>query len=72
MFAIGYEGSSVVPDQYVAPFRTIGTAVHESSVVSYPDLPIVSRNGNDAPVCGHGMTALRFPISINAYNVEAQ
>jgi hypothetical protein len=71
IFAIAYEGASSVPDQYAAPFRSMGPVVHDSTVVSYPDLPVVLGNGNDAPACGHGMSAMRFPISVQTYNIGA-
>lgn len=69
--AIAWEGASTIPDQYAAPFRALGAVMHISTVIPYPQVAVATGNGDDAPVCGHGTSTLRFPISVESYNIPA-
>ena len=72
VLALVYEGASTIPEQDAAPFRAMGAVAHQSSVIQYPQVAVVTGNGDDAPVCGHGTSTLRFPISVESYNIPAQ
>lgn len=44
----------------------------QSQIVQYWDLPKLTGNGDDSPICQHGVNNhLRFPIYLDEYNLTA-
>ncbi|KAF7947824.1 hypothetical protein EAE96_008902 [Botrytis aclada] len=70
-FGIIYNGSREIANQYAKPFHNIGPLSVQTGQGSLHDLAVVTFQDADGPGCAYGMTSLRYPIGLKAYNVTA-
>ncbi|KAI8945998.1 putative FAD-dependent oxygenase, partial [Xylaria longipes] len=72
MFWILQEGATSVDSVYTKPFHELGPTTTDAGSGTYLDVPRWAGMDNDAVPCQHsGLANTRFPIDIQAYNVQS-
>ena len=71
-FFVLQEGVSAVDSTYTAPFFDLGPVASNNGTGPYTDVAAWTGNGNEDVSCQRGgLAKARFPIDLEAYNVDA-
>lgn len=70
LFVLLYQGKEI-PQAYIKPLLDLQPIVHNSVLTDLPGIAAVVQFSETDPACQNDATLLRFPVSLETYNIPA-
>ncbi|KAL9079953.1 MAG: hypothetical protein Q9157_001200 [Trypethelium eluteriae] len=72
LFSVLYNGPMATGQRYAAPYRSLSPLSITNGTGNYPGLAAITGNDDSSQICQDGYNRLKFPLTIQQYNVSSQ